>query len=170
MEVLRAHQVLIWHDTLDGGNDKLVLDTGLEFLQMTLEIGRGSDKHERVVSLNDAVYVAREEDFVHIEVHTCEIGGVVTQSSEVFDAVVAAHVPPQVVGVVYHYLGDSRSPRTSTDDGCFSYAKHKSCFGVILCCFQACALSIHCWMTSTPGFSNSSLYFLCISPNFCCSP
>ena len=39
MEILRADQVLIRHDTLDGREDKLVADARLEFLQMTFQIG-----------------------------------------------------------------------------------------------------------------------------------
>jgi len=39
------------------------------------------------------------------------------QPAEVVDAVVAAHIPSDVVGVSHHDLGNGRSPRTSANDG-----------------------------------------------------
>src|SRR5574344_1888175 len=36
--------------------------------------------------------------------------------------------------------------------------------------YYALLLSIHCWMTSTAGLVISSLYFLTMSPIFCCNP
>ena len=125
MEILGADEVLVGHDTLDGCDDVFVAQTGLEFLQMTLEVGRRSDENQRVVLLGNLVEVAGEGDFVDVEPHALQVGGVVAQSQKILDAVVAADIPSNVVGVSHHNLGYSRGPRASANDGYASAVKHK---------------------------------------------
>ena len=45
MEIFRAHKILVGHDALDGSDDKLVANPRLEFLEMVLQVGRGSHEH-----------------------------------------------------------------------------------------------------------------------------
>ncbi len=52
---------------LDSSDDEFVAQSGLEFLEMVLQIWRRHHEYKRVVSLNDAVYVAREENLVGVE-------------------------------------------------------------------------------------------------------
>jgi hypothetical protein len=53
---------------------------------------------------------------VYIEVYTGQIGGVMPHATEVFDTVIAAHIPPDVVGVTHHNLGYRRCPRPATNN------------------------------------------------------
>ena len=48
MEIFRYDEVLIGYNTLDSRNDELVLELGLQFLQMALQVRRGSDEYQYV--------------------------------------------------------------------------------------------------------------------------
>ena len=83
---------------------------------MALEVGRGGDEYQRVVLLGHAVQVAVEVYLVDIEMYAGEIGGVVAQTAEVFDTIIAPHVPADVVRVAHNNLGDRCCPATAADN------------------------------------------------------
>ena len=124
MEILRAHKVLVGHYALDGSHHKLVLEPDAQLLEVVFEVRRWRDEHERVVAVGYLVDVTREEYLVNVKAHAHEIGRVVAQTAEIVDAVVAPHIPADVMSVPHHYLGDGRSPTAATDDCYFSAVKH----------------------------------------------
>ena len=124
MEILRADEVLVGHDTFDGSDDEFVANAGLQFLEVTFQIGRWRDEYQCVVLLHDAVDVIIEVNLVDIEVDAGKIGGVVAEASEILDTVIATHIPANVVGVTHHNLGNSRSPRTATNDCYLTTVEH----------------------------------------------
>ena len=126
MEILATNEVLIRYDTLDGCEYKLVPNARLQFLEVTLEVRRWGDKHQRVVLLGNTVQVAIEVDLIDIEVDAGEVGRVVTQTTEVLDTVVATHIPANVVGVTHHNLGYGRCPAAATDDCYLTTIEHSS--------------------------------------------
>ena len=93
---------------------------------MTLQVGRGRHEHQRVILRGNLVEVAGEEYLVDVEAHTLQISGVVTQATEIIDAVVAAHIPSDMMGLSHHYLGYGRGPRTSTNDRYSTAVVHKA--------------------------------------------
>ena len=46
-----------------------------------------------------------------------QVGGIMAKALEVLNAVIAAHIPSDVVGMSHHNLGDSRCPTAAADDG-----------------------------------------------------
>ena len=124
MEEFRAYQILVGHDTLDGRHDVFVANARLELFQVTLQIGRRSDEHQRVVLLHYLVKVAREGYLVDVEVDTHQVGRVVAKSLEVFYTIVATHIPTYVVSLSHYNLGYSRSPRASTNNRYSSAVVH----------------------------------------------
>ena len=56
--------------------------------------------------------------------HTREIVGVMAYALKLFYTVVAAHIPPYVMGVTYHNLGNGGSPATAANNCYFSTIKH----------------------------------------------
>ena len=116
MEVFGADKVFVGHDTLDGRDDVFVAQADLQFLEVALEVWRRCDEHQRVVLFGNLVEVAGEEYLVGIESYALQVGGVVAQALEVLNAVVATHIPPDVVSLAHHYLGYGRCPRAATDN------------------------------------------------------
>jgi len=116
MEIFRADEVLVGHDTLDCGDDVLVAQADLQFLQVSLQVGRGGDEHQCVVLLGNLVEVAGEEYLVNVETYAHKVGGVVAQTTEIVDAVVASHIPSNVVSLSHHDLGYRCCPRPATDN------------------------------------------------------
>ena len=57
MEIFRAYEVFVGHDTLNGRDDELVVNPGFEFLEMILQVGRWCYEHECVVVLHYLVDV-----------------------------------------------------------------------------------------------------------------
>ena len=110
VEVLRAAQVVVGHDALDGCYDELVAYAGLQALEMCLQIWRRSHEYQCVVELSYLVDVAREEYLRGVETHAREVGGVVAEPLKVGNAVVATHIPSDVVGVADNDLGYCRCP------------------------------------------------------------
>ena len=126
MEIFRADEVLVGYDTFDGCNDELIADAGLQFLEVSLEIRRRRDKHQRIVLLYNTVDVVVEVNFVDVEMDAGKIGRVVAEATEVVDAVVATHIPANVVGVTHHNLGYGRCPAAATDDCYLTTIEHSS--------------------------------------------
>ena len=124
VEEFGACNVIVRHESLDSSDDEFVAQSGLEFLEMVLQIGRRYNEYKRVVSLNDAVYVAREEYLVCVEVYTREIIRVVADALELLYAVVTAYIPTYVMGVPYHNLGYCSSPATAANNSYFSTIVH----------------------------------------------
>ena len=116
MEVFGYDKVLVRHDTLDGGDDELVANAGLQPFQMSLQVGRGSNEDKGVVLLCYLIDVAAEEDIVDVEVNTGEIGGIMAEALEFLDTVIAAHIPTNVVDVVYHNLGNRCCPAAAANN------------------------------------------------------
>ena len=124
MEILRAREILIGHDAFDGRHYKLVAQACLQLAKMVFQIGRGGDKHQRVVSLHYLVDIAREADLVDVEADTRQVGRVVAHAPEVLYTVVAAHIPPDVVRMPHHDLGYGRRPTTTANNGYFTTIVH----------------------------------------------
>ena len=124
VEEFGACNVIVRHESLDSSDDEFVAQSGLEFLEMVLQIGRRYNEYKRVVSLNDAVYVAREEYLVGVEVYTREIIRVVADALELLYAVVTAYIPTYVMGMTYHNLGYCSSPATAANNSNFSAVEH----------------------------------------------
>ena len=110
----------VGHDAFDGRDDELVLDFGLQLLQVRLEIGRRSDEYQRIGSLHYIVDVGAEIDTLGVEFDARQIGGVMAQPFEVGNAVVAPHVPIDRLGLVEHHFGNGSRPTTSAHDGYLS--------------------------------------------------
>ena len=115
MEILATDEILVGYDTLDSGDDVLVAEARLQFLQVTLQVRRRRDEHQRVVLLHNAVDIVFKLYLADVEVDTGKIGGIMTHTTEILDTVVAAHVPANVVGVTHHDLGYGRCPRAATN-------------------------------------------------------
>src|SRR5574344_150519 len=97
---------------------------------------------------------------IHIEVYACEVGGVMPHTLKILYAVVASHIPTDMVSMANHYFGYCGSPTTVAYYCYFSAGKH-----------YLFASSMNFWKSSTVGFVYPSLYFL-FSPhtsicNFC---
>ena len=122
MEIFRNRQIFVGHDSLDGGDDEFVAKSRLEFFQMAFQVGRRRDEDERVVGLGDFVEVRRELNLIDIEAHARQIGRVVAEPLKVLDAVRSAHIPPDVMRVLHHNLGNGRCPRTAADD-CYFFTQ-----------------------------------------------
>lgn len=104
MEVLRAGDIVVGNETFNSCHDELIAQASLQLLEMVLQIRRRHHEHKCVVSLHDAVDVAREEYLVGIEVYTCKIIRIMAYAFELLYAVVASHIPPYVMGMTYHNL------------------------------------------------------------------
>ena len=63
-------------------------------------------------------------NLIDIEAHARQVGWVVAEPLEVFDAVVAAHIPTDVMRVLHHDFGNGRCPRTAADNRYFSAIIH----------------------------------------------
>ena len=59
--------VLIGHDALDGGDDKLIREPHFELLQMVFEVGRWGHENQRVAGAHHLVDVCRECDVRHLQ-------------------------------------------------------------------------------------------------------
>ena len=53
----------------------------------------------------------------------CEVIGVMADAFEFLYAVVASHIPPDVMGVSYHYLGYRSRPTATANYGYFTTIK-----------------------------------------------
>ena len=126
MEILRAHQVLIWHYTLYRSNDKLITYILLQFPEMVFQIRRRRHKHKRVIITHYLVDIRCERDFIKIKMHTREISGVVSHAFEILYTVIPTHIPPYVVSIVHHNLCDGRCPTAATYYSYLSAVKHIS--------------------------------------------
>ena len=116
-EKLGAHQIFVGNDTLDGGDDELVVQFHLEFLQMVLEVRRGRDEDERTARAHHLVNVAGESDAVRIKMNARQIAGVVSQTLELVNAVLASHVPGDMVHLFEHNFGYRRGPTSAAHNG-----------------------------------------------------
>ena len=124
VEIFRANEVFVWHNTLDGCDNKLVADASLEFLEMILEVWRWGYEYERIVVLHYLVDIGREENLIYVESCRHQIGGVMPHALEVFDAVIATHIPAYVMSMPHHNLGYCRSPATAANNSNFSAVEH----------------------------------------------
>ena len=109
---------------LNGCDDELIAESGLELFEMILQIRRWGDEHECIVILHYLVDVGREEDFFHIESCRHQIGRVVPHALEVLDAVVATHIPAYVMSMPHHNLGNGCSPATAANNRYFTAVIH----------------------------------------------
>ena len=116
-EELGAHQVLVGNDALDSGDDELVVQLHLEFLQMVLEVRRGRDEDERTARAHHLVDVAGESDAVRIKMNARQIARVVSQALELVNAVLASHVPGDMVHLFEHNFGYRRGPTSTAHNG-----------------------------------------------------
>ena len=126
MEVLRAGDIVVGNKTFNCCHDELIAQSGLQLLEMVLQIRRRHHEHKRVVSLHDAVDVAGEEYLIGIEVYTCKIIRIMAYALELLYAVVASHIPPYVMGMTYHNFGNGSCPTASANNCYFSAIKHLS--------------------------------------------
>ena len=76
--------------------------------------------------LGYAVQVAVEVDLVGVEVDAGKVGGVMAQTAELLNTVIAAHIPADMVGVSHHNLGNRRSPATAADNRYLTTVEHVS--------------------------------------------
>ena len=77
---------------------------------MVLQIGRGCDEDQRVVSLGGMVEVGRERYLVDVKLQAGDVGRVVTGTLEVGNAVVPSHVPAYAMSVAHHDFSQGRCP------------------------------------------------------------
>ena len=126
VKVFGAGDVVVGDETFNRCHDEFVAQTSLQLLEMVLQIRRRHHEHKCVVSLHDAVDVAREEYLVGIEVYTCKIIRIMAYAFELLYAVVASHIPPYVMGMTYHNLGNCSCPTASANNCYFSAIKHLS--------------------------------------------
>ena len=80
MEILRACDVVLRHQALDGGHNKLVAQPCLQLLQVVLEVRRGHNEYQRVISFHNAIDVAGEEYLVCVEVYAGKVIRIVTDA------------------------------------------------------------------------------------------
>ena len=80
---------------------------------------------------NNLIQIAGEENLIDIESYTGQIGRVVLQPFEVFNTVVATHIPSDVVRVSHHNLGDGCCPASASDNCYLSTVVHL--FDNLLC-------------------------------------
>ena len=95
-----------------------------EFPEVVFQVRRRRDEYQCVIGLHYLVDVTAEKQLVDVEVHTHQICRIVTQSAEIVDPVVSAHIPADVMRVTHHYLGNGRSPTSTADDCYLTAIKH----------------------------------------------
>ena len=77
---------------------------------------------------NYCIDVATEEYFVDVKMYAGKICWVMPHTTEIFYSVVAAHIPSDMMGMIYNNLGDSRCPATTTDYRYFSTIVHTNTY------------------------------------------
>ena len=93
LEVARYDQIFIGDYAFDGCDDEFPFEAGGELFEVRFQVWRGGRQYEGVGFVYYFVDVGAEFYPVGVEGYVGEIGGVMPIALEVFDAVVAAHIP-----------------------------------------------------------------------------
>ena len=91
---------------------------------MILEVWRWGYEYESVLVLHYLIDIGREENLVNVESCRHQIGGVMPHALEVFDAVIATHIPAYVMSMPHHNLGNGCSPATAANNRYFTAVIH----------------------------------------------
>ena len=112
-EIFRYNHVVIGYDSFDSSDNKLILNLCFQLFQMSFQIRRGGDENQCIRFLHDIVDVRTESDTLRVEFHPCQIGGIMSKSLKIGDAVVSSHVPINRVFLSQTHLCDGCSPTSS---------------------------------------------------------
>ena len=63
-------------------------------------------------------------NLIGIEMNARQIGWVMSQTLEILDTVITAHIPSNVMGMSHHDLGNGCCPAAATDDRYLTTVKH----------------------------------------------
>lgn len=113
LEGLSDNHVVIGYDSFDSSDNKLILNLCFQLFQMSFQIRRGGDENQCIRFLHDIVDVRTESDTLRVEFHPCQIGGIMSKSLKISDAVISSHVPINRVFLSQTHLCDGCSPTSS---------------------------------------------------------
>ena len=115
--VVGDEHIFAGNDSFHGRYDVFFADVDGELFEMAFEIWRRHHEQERVGLPGNVVDVGGKFDALNVELHVGQVGRVVAEPLELFDAVVATHVPHYGITVAQQEFGKGGGPAAASHHG-----------------------------------------------------
>ena len=116
VQVPSGNAVVFHHHALDSIDKDFVADPlRFVFLNGRIQIARGDGKNQYITRIHDRLHVRGGLDAAGVKLNALDVIGVATILEQMVFGFLSAHPPIQFIGIREQQLGDSRGPRTASD-------------------------------------------------------